>query len=126
MTTATPSERTILQNFLLPPSALSAAVTLKQFRDLFPAELRDEPAVKGLYRELQHARALQADAVEQNIEAEVKRGARQQRQVARTRRKDAEGELMEGIEGAEIAVERDVCAVLIGFWSGLGLLCPWY
>ncbi|MCJ1356745.1 MAG: hypothetical protein MMC33_006740 [Icmadophila ericetorum] len=88
-----PSESILLTTFLLPPAPLPTILTLKKFTDLFPKTHRQNPQIKFLYRELQHARALEIDEVKRNIAREVKKGEAQMREVARVRRESERGEI---------------------------------
>ncbi|KAI9839559.1 MAG: hypothetical protein M1819_002185 [Sarea resinae] len=82
-----PTESQILTSFLLPPAPLPQIITLKRFTSLFPHALQSHPQIAHLYHELQHLRALDTDQVIENIAAEVRRGDRQRREVARARRR---------------------------------------
>ncbi|TKA58580.1 hypothetical protein B0A49_10008, partial [Cryomyces minteri] len=80
------TEASILSNFLLPPAPLPAALSLRKFTELFPRSHQDNPQIEVLYRYLHHQRAIQVDAVEQSIAAEVKRGKKQKQEVIKARR----------------------------------------
>ena len=99
-----PSEGSILRSTLIPPSGLPAVISLKDFTTLFPVSLRTHPQIPALYRALQHDRALDLDFVNTNIDAEVKRGERQQREVLRAKIKGAGG--TEGLDVDEAGQER--------------------
>jgi len=100
-----PTESTLLHTFLLPPAPLPTILPLKSFTDLFPPSAQKNPAIRTLYRNLQHARALITDTVAQNIEVESRRGDFQRRNVVRTRRR-AERERNGGDE--EVLLENAV------------------
>jgi len=90
-----PSESSILRNFLLPPAPLPVALPFDQFKDLFPRSLQSNPKLQELYRELQNQRAIDIDDVKRNIEAEVKKGELQRREIIRARRKSQEAAVKE-------------------------------
>ncbi|MCJ1438368.1 hypothetical protein MMC27_007756 [Xylographa pallens] len=102
-----PTESSLLTRLLLPPASLSTILTLQKFTALFPVSVRSSPQIPLLYRDLQHQRALQIDAVRKNIAVEAKRGENMKREVIRTRRREErEGSRLgldveedEGIEG---------------------------
>ena len=102
-----PTEASILSNFLLLPAPLHTIITLHKFTELFPRPQRSNPQIKLLYRELQYQRGLQTDEIKENIAQEVKEGSRQQKEVARARRKTERHET-EGIDGREIDMEMEV------------------
>ncbi|MCJ1414268.1 hypothetical protein MMC32_000594 [Xylographa parallela] len=83
-----PTEFSLLTRLLLPPASLSTILTLQEFTALFPIVVRSSPQIPLLYRDLQHQRALQIDAVRKNIAAEAKRGDTMKREVIRTRRRE--------------------------------------
>jgi centromere-localized protein 2 len=82
-----PSETSILSNFLLPPAPLPMIITLAQFRKLFPRQTRNSPAVRALYAELAHQVSLGVDEVKRNIAAEVRRGVTLRREVRAAKRR---------------------------------------
>jgi centromere-localized protein 2 len=84
-----PTESEILTQTLLPPSNLKTILPLNIFTSLFPPSQRKHPQIPLLYRALQLQRGLDLDAVRENIAAEAERGARQMREIARTRLRDA-------------------------------------
>lgn len=102
-----PTESSILSNFLLLPAPLHTFITLQKFTELFPRPQRSNPQIKLLYRELQYLRGLQTDEIKENIAQEVKIGSRQQKEVARARRKTERYEI-EGFDGREIDMEIEV------------------
>lgn len=102
-----PTEASILSNFLLLPAPLHTFITLQKFTELFPRPQRSNPQIKLLYRELQYLRGLQTDEIKGNIAQEVKTGSRQQKEVARARRKTERHET-EGFDGREINMEIEV------------------
>ena len=102
-----PSENSILTNFLLPPAPLPAIISLRQFTELFPRAYQSNPHVKVLYRELQHQRVIDIDDVKRGIAMEVKRGEKQRRQISRTRRQ-LNQEHVAGIGGQEALIEAEV------------------
>lgn len=77
----TPSEESILANFLLSPAPLPSVISLEKFADLFPKKLRSHPQVRTLYRELQHIRAQDIALVKENIEREIKNGEKQKEEL---------------------------------------------
>ncbi|APA16323.1 hypothetical protein SS1G_14342 [Sclerotinia sclerotiorum 1980 UF-70] len=83
-----PTESTILTNFLLPPASLPTIISLQSFTSLFPRSQQSSPAIRTLYRDLQHQRAQLVDKVTANIEQEVRRGKAMERAVVRGRRQD--------------------------------------
>ena len=87
-----PTEHAILTNFLLPPSPLSAALSLEKFTALFPKTERSNPQIAYLYHELEYARAVAIDQVKANIAQEVKKGEGQRREVVRARRRLDKGD----------------------------------
>lgn len=100
-----PSEHTIFTTFLLAPSPLPTILPLQTFTALFPRTQQQQasPAIKTLYRHLQHQRLLITDTVTRNIAAETKRGVAQQRAVVRARRlaeKNEQGDDEVAIEDA--------------------------
>ncbi len=99
-----PTEASILTNFLLLPAPLHTFITLQKFTELFPRPQRSNPQIKLLYRELQYLRGLQTDEIKENIAREVKNGSRQQKEVARSRRK-TERYVTEGFDGRELDME---------------------
>ena len=102
-----PTEASILSNFLLLPAPLHNTITLQKFTELFPRPQRSNSQIKLLYRELQYLRGVQTDEIKENIAKEVKKGSRQQKEVARSRRK-SEGHETEGFDGREIDMEIEV------------------
>lgn len=86
-----PSEEDILRSTLLAPAALPTIISSKDFAALFPAKLRGHAQINVLYRALQHQRALDLDSVNGNIQSEVKRGQRQQRELLRSKVEGAAG-----------------------------------
>ncbi|OCK88620.1 uncharacterized protein K441DRAFT_668699 [Cenococcum geophilum 1.58] len=102
-----PSENSILTNFLLPPAPLPAIISLRQFTELFPRAYQSNPHVKVLYQELQHQRVIDIDDVKRGIATEVKRGEKQRRQISRTRRK-LNQEYVAGIGGQEALIEAEL------------------
>jgi len=102
-----PSESSILRNFLLPPAPLPVALPFDQFKDLFPRSLQTNPEVVALYRELQHQRAIDMDDVKRNIETEVKKGELQRREVLRARKKSQETE-MKDMDQRDLVMEAEV------------------
>ena len=103
-----PTESSILSNFLLPPAPLPAAISLRQFRDLFPRAHQTSKDIPLLYRELQHQRAIDIDDVKRNIASEVQRGEKQKREVIRARRR-AHRIQIEGLDARDIRMEVEVC-----------------
>lgn len=103
----TPSESSILRNFLLPPAPLPVALPFEQFKNLFPRSLQANPGLVTLYRDLHHQRAIDMDDVKRNIEAEVKKGELQRREVLRARKKSQEAE-MKDIDQRELVMEVEV------------------
>ncbi|KAI9644266.1 hypothetical protein NHQ30_007621 [Ciborinia camelliae] len=83
-----PTEHTILANFLLPPAPLPTIISLQSFTNLFPRSQQSSPAIRTLYRDLQHQRAQLVDTVTAEIEREVRRGKALERAVIRGRRAD--------------------------------------
>lgn len=102
-----PTEASILTNFLLLPAPLHTIITLQKFTELFPRQLRSNPQIKLLYRELQYLRGLQTDEIKENIAREVKIGSRQQKEVARSRRTTERHET-EGFDGREFEMQIEV------------------
>jgi centromere-localized protein 2 len=102
-----PSENSILTNFLLPPAPLPTIISLRQFTELFPRAYQSNPHVKVLYQELQHQRVIDIDDVKRGIATEVKKGEKQRRQISRTRRK-LNQEYVAGIGGQESLIEAEV------------------
>ena len=102
-----PTEESILSNFLLLPAPLPTFITLSKFTELFPRAQRSNPQIKLLYRELQYLRGLQTDEVKGNIAQEVKTGHKQQKEVAKARRR-VERHETEGIDSREIDMEVEV------------------
>lgn len=84
------TEKTILENFLLPPAPLHALLSLKSFSALFPSSQRSSPEIRALYRNLQVQRARTVDKISQNIAEETKRGLQQRRAVVRAREAEEE------------------------------------
>lgn len=84
-----PTEATILANYLLVPAQLPAAISLKEFTDLFPKAQQSSPQIRRLYRDLQTQRNALVDDIASNIEHEIKRGRVMRREVLRAKR-DAE------------------------------------
>lgn len=78
-------EAAILADFLLAPAALRDILTLQQFTDIFPKNLRTNPAVKDLYHELQRQRYQDINTVKKNIATELSISKSLQRQSARAR-----------------------------------------
>jgi centromere-localized protein 2 len=109
-----PTESSILSNFLLSPAPLTTIISLQQFAELFPRSHRTNPQVKLLYRELQHLRALNLDEVKAGVAREVKRGEKQKQELRRARRssKDATS------EGGDLR-EADLDSSLFGSTSNL-------
>ena len=101
-----PTESTILTQFLLSPVPLPSTVSLRKFTSLFPPSQASNPQIQLLYRDLQHQRALLADAVAHNISNEVRRGNAQRRAVIKARKEGAEGE-----EDEEITIEQAVSSL---------------
>ena len=91
-----PTESSILENFLLSAVTLTSAISFDEFTDLFPESKQNSLEVELLYRELQHQRAIDADDVKHNIEAEVKRGEKMKRDVARARKAESQDSSKEG------------------------------
>ena len=119
-----PTEQTILSQTLLPPSALPTVISLKAFTALFPSSLREHPEVPILYRNLQHQRNLDLDHVRNNIATEVRRGELQQRELAKTRWRDAKGGRKIAMSGPNTDVEEregDMEEMV----SHRGFLLPW-
>ncbi|KAI9665699.1 MAG: hypothetical protein M1821_003633 [Bathelium mastoideum] len=81
-----PTERSILNGFLLPAATLPSAISSDEFTELFPEARQASPEIGQLYRELQHQRAIDADDVKHNIEAEARRGEKMKRDVACARK----------------------------------------
>ncbi|PSN61144.1 hypothetical protein BS50DRAFT_593069 [Corynespora cassiicola Philippines] len=79
-------EAKLLSDFLLAPASLRDFVTLRQFTDIFPQSLRDNPAIQDLYRELNKLRQEDMDIVRQDVVNEVKRSKQMKRGYARERR----------------------------------------
>ena len=105
-----PTEHSILSTFLLNPASLQTFMTLEQFTALFPRTQRGNPQIKFLYRELQYQRALVTDQVKKEITAEIKRGQKLQREVARARRKAEQDNFgLDPNDGREIDMEIEVC-----------------
>jgi len=102
-----PTEASILSNFLLLPAPLHTFITLQKFTELFPRPQRSNQQIKLLYRELQYLRGLQTDEIKENIAQEVKTGSRQQKEVAKARRKTERHET-EGFDSREIDMEIEV------------------
>jgi len=105
-----PSESSILRNFLLPPAPLPVALPFEQFKDLFPRSLQSNPKIRELYQELQSQRAIDIDDVKRNIEAEVKKGELQRREIARVRRKSQEA-AVKALGQHELLREAEVCSL---------------
>jgi centromere-localized protein 2 len=103
-----PTESQILSHFLLPPAPLPAVISLSKFTDLFPADVRSNPQIPVLYRELQHQRAIDVDDVKSNISNEVKKGDRQRKEIARARRRKEDEEDAHDNDGIEMAMEVQV------------------
>ncbi len=102
-----PTEASILTNFFLLPAPLHTFITLQKFTELFPRPQRSNPQIKLLYRELQYLRGLQTDEIKENIAREIKLGSRQQKEVARSRRKTERHEI-ESFDGRELDMEIEV------------------
>ncbi|KAI9707897.1 MAG: hypothetical protein M1820_004503 [Bogoriella megaspora] len=100
-----PSETSILSNFLLTAASFSSAMTFEEFADLFPDDQQNSREVEQLYRELQHQRAIDTDDVKHNIEAEVKRAQKMEREIARARMADEAGHEVDGVDARETAME---------------------
>ncbi|MCJ1320790.1 hypothetical protein MMC15_006131 [Xylographa vitiligo] len=83
-----PTESSLLTHLLLPPASLPTILTLQKFTAFFPVSVRSSPQIPLLYRDLQHQRAVQIDAVRKNIFAEAKRGESLKREVIRSRRRE--------------------------------------
>ena len=98
-----PTESTILTQFLLSPAPLPSTVSLSKFTGFFPSSQASNPQIRLLYRDLQHQRALLADAVAHNISNEVRRGNAQRRAVIKARKESTEGE-----EDEEVSIEKAV------------------
>lgn len=81
MDRSTPSELSILSNFLLSPAALPTVIPLHKFTELFPKRLQSHPQIRILYRELQELRSQDMDRVSENILHEVRRGERQKAEL---------------------------------------------
>ncbi|KAF7895578.1 uncharacterized protein EAF01_009540 [Botrytis porri] len=96
-----PTEQKILTTFLLPPASLPQIISLASFTLLFPRAVQSSPAIRTLYRDLQHQRAQIIDNVSKAIEQEVRRGSAMERAVVRRRRGDERV-----IEDDEVGIER--------------------
>ncbi|KAK5143277.1 Cnl2/NKP2 family protein-domain-containing protein [Cryomyces antarcticus] len=101
------TEASILSNFLLPPAPLPAALSLRKFTELFPRSHQDNPQIEVFYRDLHYQRAIQVDAVEQNVAAEVKRGKKQKQEVIKARRA-AEAPELSSTDVREIRMEAEL------------------
>ena len=100
-----PTESSILSDFLLSAATLSSAISFEEFVDLFPSSKQESSEISQLYRELQHQRAIDADDVKYNIEAEVKRGEKMKRDVARARKAENQGHSVEGVDATDTAMD---------------------
>ncbi|ESZ92871.1 hypothetical protein SBOR_6734 [Sclerotinia borealis F-4128] len=96
-----PTEHTILTIFLIPPAPLPTIITLQSFTNLFPRSQQSSPAIRTLYRDLQHQRAKLVDTVTTEIEREVRRGKTMERAVVRGRRADERV-----VQDDEVEIER--------------------
>ncbi|KAK6597623.1 cnl2 nkp2 family protein [Botrytis cinerea] len=96
-----PTEQKILTTFLLPPSSLPQIISLASFTLLFPRSVQSSPAIRTLYRDLQHQRAQTIDNVSAEIEQEVRRGKAMERAIVRSRRADERV-----VEDDEVGIER--------------------
>lgn len=99
-----PNEATILENYLLLPARLPAAVSLQEFTSYFPKSQQSSPQVRILYRDLQQQRNAVVDAVAANIDIEVRRGKALRRAVLKARREAAQEDDIDD----EIEIERNV------------------
>lgn len=77
----TPSEESILTNFLLSPATLPSVISLEKFAELFPKKLRSHLQIRTLYRELQHIRAQDVAIVKENIARETRNGEKQKEEL---------------------------------------------
>jgi centromere-localized protein 2 len=102
-----PSESDLLRNYLLIPAPLPDIMSVQQFANLFPKNLRASPQVRRLYRELQDQRRATIDAVAANIEREQERSRSIRREVKRAK-KEAKNE----DEDVEVDIEHAVSAKL--------------
>lgn len=99
-----PNEATILENYLLLPARLPAAVSLQEFTSYFPKSQQSSPQVRILYRDLQQQRNAVVDAVAANIDIEVRRGKALRRAVLKARREAAQEDDIDD----EIEIERNL------------------
>lgn len=79
------TEASILEDFLLPPSALSSILSFEGFSDLFPQSQRSNRQIKHLYEELNNLRTRYIEHVKNVITREVQIGEYQRRQVVNAR-----------------------------------------
>ncbi|KAF7720022.1 Uncharacterized protein PECH_008105 [Penicillium ucsense] len=97
----TPSEESILSNFLLAPAPLPTVMSLQKFTELFPKRLRAHPHIRTLYRELQQIREHDMDRVNENIHQELKLGERQKAELRKAIR-------AAGVEAATADEQREM------------------
>ena len=100
-------EAKLLSDFLLAPASLRDFVTLRQFTDIFPQSLRDNPAIQDLYRELHKLRQEDMDIVRQDVVNEVKRSKQMKRGYARERRQVDDANVA-GLDPIALQMEQEV------------------
>ncbi|CRL28738.1 Kinetochore subunit NKP2 [Penicillium camemberti] len=96
-----PSEESILSNFLLSPAPLPTVMSLQKFTELFPKRLRAHPHIRTLYRELQQVREQDMDRVNESIDNEIKQGERQRAELRKAM-------LATGVEASSSEEQREM------------------
>ena len=83
-----PTESSLLSILLLSPASLPIVLTVQKFTALFPDSVRSSPQILLFYRDLQHQRALQIDAVRKSTAVEAKQGEYMKQEIIRARRRE--------------------------------------
>lgn len=78
------TESSILQTYLLTPSSLPTILPFSTFTTLAPANSRNNPQLKTLYRDLQFHRTVTTDTLRSNISRECRRSIGLQAALSRS------------------------------------------